>query len=40
MLTDEERRLLNNYHRTVCERLSPLLNDDEAEWLRKATAPV
>lgn len=40
MLTDEERRWLNDYHRTVRERLTPLLTADEAEWLRKATEEI
>jgi hypothetical protein len=24
----------------VCDRLSPLLNDDERQWLRKSTARI
>jgi len=40
MLTSEELQWLNDYHRTVFERLSPLLDGDDLEWLREATAPV
>lgn len=40
MLTDEERRWLNDYHLTVRQRLTPLLDAADAEWLRKATEAV
>jgi len=40
MLTGEEAEWLNNYHQTVCERLSPGLNEEEAVWLQKATASI
>jgi len=40
MLDDEERQWLNDYHRTVFERLSPHLDADEREWLREATRPL
>lgn len=40
MLTDEERSVLNAYHQMVCERLSPLLGDDEREWLRRKTESI
>lgn len=40
MLTDEERRWLNDYHATVRERLTPYLDSDDAEWLRKATIEI
>lgn len=41
LLTDDERRWLNDYHRTVCTRLLPLLDDPaDREWLRRATAEV
>ena len=39
-LTTEECQWLNDYHQTVFELLSPLLASDEAEWLRKACAPI
>lgn len=40
MLTDEERQWLNDYHRTVRQRLTPLLDEDDAEWLRQATEEI
>lgn len=40
MLNAEERLWLNEYHKMVCEQLSPLLNADEQEWLREATAAI
>lgn len=40
MLSTEEREWLNNYHRRVYERLSPYLEGNEKEWLRKATLPI
>ena len=33
MLTDEEVAQINDYHRMVRERITPLLNADEAAWL-------
>ena len=40
MLTPEELDWLNAYHQTVYARLSPLLSDDERQWLRQATAQI
>lgn len=40
MLNDEELAWLNNYHQLVYNRLSPLLNNDEQEWLKEATSPL
>jgi Xaa-Pro aminopeptidase len=41
MLTEEERTWLNEYHAMVCEKLLPLLsNDDEKAWLIRATAKL
>ena len=40
LMTTEERRMLNDYHRKVCEALSPLLNKKEREWLSVYTRPV
>jgi len=40
MLTGDERQYLNDYHQMVYERLSPLLTDDERQWLRKACSPL
>lgn len=36
MLTAEEIEWLNEYHRKVYEELSPSLNNEEQEWLKKA----
>ena len=32
--------LLNEYHRTVYEKISPLLTDEEAAWLKNATRQI
>ena len=40
MMTADECQWLNDYHQTVYEKLSPLLNSSERQWLREATAPV
>lgn len=40
MLNDEEIEWLNNYHQEVYNKLSSSLNNDEKEWLRKATASI
>lgn len=40
MLSTEEREWLNNYHHRVYESLSPYLEGNEQEWLRKATLPI
>lgn len=40
MLTNDERDWLNDYHRTVCDRLAPALDTPEKDWLRDATAPL
>jgi len=40
MLTAEERAWLNSYHKTVFDRLAPLLADEERAWLRDATAEI
>ena len=37
MLTDEEVAQINDYHRMVRERISPLLNAEEAAWLTAKT---
>ncbi len=33
-------RWLNHYHKTVWERISPLLNGDDLAWLEQATRPL
>ncbi len=40
MLPEETRIQLNDYHRTVYEKISPYLNDEEKEWLKKYTREV
>lgn len=40
LLSDEEREWLNNYHRTVFEKLSPYLEGEELEYLEKATKAI
>ena len=40
LLSEEERTWLNNYHRQVFERIAPLLNEAEKDWLRNACAPL
>lgn len=40
MLPKETRIQMNDYHRTVYEKVSPYLNDEEKEWLKKYTRAV
>lgn len=40
MLTDKERKWLNDYHKEVYEKLSPFLNEEEKEWLKNKTRRV
>lgn len=40
LLLPEEKEWLNEYHRTVCSKLSPLLEDDDKKWLEEATKPI
>lgn len=40
LLTQEETDWLNNYHRTVYEKLSPSLNKDEQQWLAEACKAI
>lgn len=40
IMTDEEILWVNEYHRTVFDRLSPALSDDERKWLENATKPL
>ena len=39
-LSEEERALLNRYHQTVFEKISPYLCENGASWLREATKPI
>ena len=40
MLNDEETAWLNGYHRLVFDRLSPLLDGEDLEWLENACKPI
>jgi Xaa-Pro aminopeptidase len=40
LLTKDEVSWLNAYHRRVRKELTPLLEKDEAAWLKKATQPI
>ncbi len=40
MMTDSEIKWVNDYHTEVRNRLTPLLNADEAAWLAKKTQPL
>ncbi len=40
IMTPEEIKWVDDYHRTVYDRLSPSLTPDEREWLAAATAPL
>ena len=33
-------RMLNAYHKEVCEKLSPYMTEEENEWLKEATRPI
>ena len=40
MLSPRERDLLNRYHQTVYEKISPFLEGEEKEWLKEATRKI
>lgn len=40
MLPEETKAQLNEYHKTVYEKVSPYLNDEEKEWLKKYTRAI
>ncbi len=40
LLTERDRRWLNDYHARVRQELSPHLQGKDAKWLEAATAPV
>ncbi|MFR1708501.1 MAG: aminopeptidase P family protein [Clostridium sp.] len=40
MLTEKEKAFLNNYHKKVYNLLSPYLNDEEKEFLKKETREI
>jgi Xaa-Pro aminopeptidase len=40
LLSDAERKWLNDYHETVYTKLSPFLSDEEKVWLEHETKPI
>lgn len=40
LLTEDERNWLNTYHKETYDKLSPLLNDDEEQFLKKVTRAI
>jgi Xaa-Pro aminopeptidase len=40
LLSAEELSWLNKYHQAIFDTLSGYLADDEAKWLKSATAPI
>lgn len=40
LMSDDEINWLNDYHSNVYAKLSPLLNQDESEWLKHATSKI
>ena len=40
MLTEKEIIWLNEYHKFVYDRLSPLLTEDEKQWLKEKTHEI
>ena len=39
-LSAREKKLLNDYHKTVYEKISPFLTEEEAAWLKQATREI
>ena len=40
IMTQEDKKLLNDYHAKVYEVISPYLNEEEQEWLKKYTRAI
>ncbi|MDE5868741.1 MAG: M24 family metallopeptidase, partial [Muribaculaceae bacterium] len=40
IMTDDEIKWLNDYHKKVYDRLSPLLDEEEKNWLASKTQPL
>lgn len=40
LMTEREKQLLNDYHRTIYETIGPKLDEDEREWLKEATRAI
>ena len=40
LMTDEDKKLLNEYHKKVYEIVSPYLTEEEAKWLAHYTREI
>ena len=40
MMTAEEKKMLNDYHKDVYEKVSPYLDTEEKEWLKTYTREI
>ena len=40
LMTDEEINWLNNYHKEVFEKISPLISGTTLKWLNQSTQPI
>ena len=40
IMSDEEIQWVNNYHSTVYNSLSPLLDEVQKQWLKEKTTPL
>ena len=40
LMMKDEIEYLNNYHKNVYEKISPFLNEEEKEWLKKYTREI
>lgn len=40
IMTCEDKKLLNDYHKAVFEKVSPYLNEEETDWLRNYTREI
>lgn len=40
VMTSKDRELLNSYHQTVYEKITPYLDDEERTWLKKYTKTI
>lgn len=40
MMSEDEKKLLNAYHKTVYEKIAPYLDEEEKKWLKKYTREI
>lgn len=40
LMTDEETRWINDYHKRVYDKLSPELSEEEQRWLKEKIKPI